>query len=116
NKPRLPCCCNAPRIADFISFSVATFHIQYVDLIIMLIYLERAYPTLRMMAKVQVCTPYRILVVLLNLAYKFANDGATSWWVRPWLRSFGISDVEIFQTEMALLELLGWDLAVTKEQ
>ncbi|KAH7115765.1 hypothetical protein B0J13DRAFT_681352 [Dactylonectria estremocensis] len=63
NKPRLPCCCNASHIADFI----------------MLIYLERVYPTPRMMTKAQVCTPYRILVVMLKLAYKFANDGATSY-------------------------------------
>ncbi|KAH7120066.1 hypothetical protein B0J13DRAFT_410699, partial [Dactylonectria estremocensis] len=116
NKPLLPCRCNAPHIADFISFSVAAFRIQYVDLIIMLIYLERAHPILRLMTKTQVCTPYRILVVMLSLAYKFANDEATSWWVRPWLRRFGISDREIFQTEMGLLELLRWDLAVSKEQ
>lgn len=115
NKSRLPCRCNAPHIADLISFSVAAFHLQYVDLVIMLIYLQRAHPALKLMTKTQVCTPYRILVVMLNLAYKFANDGATSWWVRPCLRRFGISDVEIFQTEMRLLELLRWDLAVTKE-
>lgn len=112
----LSCGCNAPHIADFISFSIEAYGIQYVDLIIMLIYLERAHPTLRLMTKSPVCTPYRILVVMLNLACKFAKDGATSWWVRPWLHNFGISDVGIFQTEMGLLELLRWDLAVTKEQ
>ncbi|KAH7111456.1 hypothetical protein EDB81DRAFT_768621 [Dactylonectria macrodidyma] len=115
-QPRLPCCCNAPRIADFISFSVATFHIQYVDLIIMLIYLERAYPTLKndgqgasvyavqdsrrlAQSRVQICQRWSHELVGEALAAQFRHLGRGN-----------------FPDRDALLELLGWDLAVTKEQ
>jgi hypothetical protein len=114
-KPIIPCHCRPLPLHAFIDYAARYFHLQLVDLVFTLVYLQRSWNHLQRLKATQICMEHRIFLAAMTTAHKFIHDQPPIS-VPPSeevLKAFRLWEHNYHNMELNFMALLKWQLYVS---